>query len=313
MRDGDAVTTRPAGDCIYLRSGVVQTGSKCAAAETIATAGERMIVQLDGPLTKERAVMLEAAGVRLGQYLPTNAYLVEHPEGVDPGAVDRLDFVRWHGAYQNGWKMVAAPEARGFATDERKFIASRGECVLVLSLFESANPGKTVQAIEAIPGMIIRDTTMLGGNQTITVVAPIGQEQLLIGLDDVLTVEEAPEATPRMATSTWIVQSNVADYTPLHDNGLTGAGQIVSVIDLPVDDDNCVFRDETAPSGMQFDKWVAILDNSSPNSHGTAVCSMIAGDGGVAGSEIGDLRGIAYDARLVFNRIPAFDGGGADQ
>ncbi len=303
---GERVTRNPEIGRLYLRSGEVSTGSRPAAAQTLATAKGNMVLQLDGPLTKERSARLEAAGVRLGQYLPAHAYLVP-TDGVDAGALDQLEFIRWHGAYQKAWKMVAEPQERGFVTPERQMIAERGECVMVVSLFENADPDATVKAIEAIPAMIVVNQTTVGKNPTISVIAPVGQVSRLTDLDDVLAVEEAPEAAPRMATSNWIVQSNVADFTPLHDNGLTGEGQIIGVMDLPVDDDNCVFRDETAPAGQQFDKWVAIFDNGSASGHGTSVCSIIAGDGGVAGSENPDLFGVAYDARMVFNRIPSFD------
>lgn len=303
---GEHVTQRPENGCLYLRCGEVRTGSRPAAAETIAEAPRRMILQLDGPLTRDRAAQLRDAGVRLGQYLPSNAYLVR-TRGIDSDKLDQLDFVRWHGAYQKAWKMVAEPQDRVYVTPERQLISDRGECVMVLSLFEHADPAETVAQLETMPGVIVAESAHVGDNPTISVIVPRGLVAQLTDLTDVLAIEEAPEAAPRMATSTWVVQSNVPDFTPLHDNGLTGEGQIVSVIDLPVDDDNCAFRDENAPAGSQFDKWVAILDNGSPSGHGTAVCSMIAGDGGVAGSENPDLVGIAPDARLVFNRIPSFD------
>lgn len=299
------VTLNPKAGEIYLRSGDILTGSCPPAAETLAAAECRMILQLDGPLTKQRAQRLRDAGVRLGQYLPAHAYVVP-TGGIDADKLDAIDFVRWHGSFQKAWKMVAEPQERGFVTPERQLIDERGECVMVLSLFADADPAKTIAALEAMPGVILMESAVMGGNPTLSVIAPKGQVAALVDLHDVQAIEEAPEAAPRMATSNWVVQSNAPDFTPLHDNGLTGEGQIVSVIDLPVDDDNCAFRDEDAPAGMQFDKWVAILDNSFPSSHGTAVCSMIAGDGGVAGSENPDLYGIAYDAGLVFNRIPSF-------
>lgn len=303
---GEGVTQNPEAGCLYLRCGEVRTGSRPAAAETLASAKDRMILQLDGPLTKRQTVALEDAGVRLGQYLPSHAYLVP-TEGVDADKLDALDFVRWHGAYQKAWKMVAEPADREFVTPERQMISDRGECVMILSLFEHADPARTIKAIESMPGAIVSNTATIGVNPAISVIVPRGQVAQLMDLEDVLSIEEAPEAAPRMATSTWVVQSNVLNFTPLHDNGLTGEGQIVSVMDLPVDDDNCAFRDETAPVGMQFEKWVGIIDNGFASGHGTAVCSMIAGDGGVAGSEDPDLRGLAYDARLVFNRIPSFN------
>jgi len=295
---------KAAGDCLVLRSGVVRVNGKASCAETIAMAEGRMVVQLDGPLTKEKSARLAEAGVELGQYLPTHAYVVE-TDGIDAEAFDGLGFVRWHGRFEKDWKLAASvTEAAGereFATPERRRLEARGEAALVLSLFAGADAEKTLAALGEIPGVVATGSAAMGGNTVLTVVAPKGRVAELTDLPDVMSVEEAPEATPRMATSSWVVQSNINGFRPLHDNGLTGAGQIVGVIDLPVDADNCAFEDEGGAS-----KFVAILDNAFPSGHGTAVCSIIAGDGGSASSPNADMVGLAYDAELVFNRIPSF-------
>jgi len=293
-----------AEDCLVLRSGVVRVNGKGACAETVARADGRMIVQLDGPLTKEKSARLAEAGVSLGQYLPTHAYVVK-TGGLDAEAFDALEFVRWHGRFERGWKLASSAAgvagAQDYVTPERRALEARGEAALVLSLFEGADAAATVEALGAMPGVVVAGADQVGGNVVLTVVAPKGRVVELTDLADVMSVEEAPEATARMATSTWVDQSNVLNFTPVHDNGVTGAGQIVSVIDLPVDADNCAFEDEEGAS-----KFVAILDNGFPSGHGTAVCSIIAGDGGSAGSPNADMVGLAYDAELVFNRIPSF-------
>ena len=287
-------------DCLVLRAGVVRTSEMGACVETLAATERRMVLQLDGPLTKDRAERLASAGVRLGQYLPTNAFIAE-TDGIDAAAFGALDFVRWHGAFDKSWKLAAEPEQREFVTELRQRIADRGEALMVLSLFEGADAEATVRALKETPGMFVVETGELGGNPIITVVVPVGQVSMLTDLRDVMAIEEAPEATPRMATSGWVVQSNVNGYFPLHDNGLDGTGQIIGVMDLPVDEDHCVF-DDSEPIGPTHRKWVAINSNSGTSSHGTYVCSMIAGDNGAAG----DLRGVAYKARMAFSLIPSF-------
>ena len=300
---GDA-RVHAATDCLVLRSGVVRVNGKASCAETLARVDDRMVVQLDGPLTKAESARLEAAGVELGQYLPTHAFMVE-TEGIDEALFDGLEFVRWHGRFEKNWKLAASvTEAAGdreFATPERRRLEARGEAALVLSLFADAAPEKTLASLAEIPGVVATGSAAMGGNTVLSVVAPKGRVAELTDLADVMSIEEAPEATPRMATSSWVVQSNINGFRPMHDNGLTGAGQIVGVIDLPVDADHCAFEDESGNS-----KFLAILDNSFPTGHGTAVCSMVAGDAGDASSPNEDLRGIAYDAELVFNRIPSF-------
>jgi hypothetical protein len=288
-------------DCLKLRAGVVKTEAMGACKQTLAALEGRMVLQLDGPLTAERRSALEAAGIELGQYLPSNAWIVS-TEGVDAEAFGKLEFVRWHGPFEKAWKLAGPFEDRSFVTPERKWIDERGEVVLILSLFAGADVDRAAQAVEAIPGAWVQSRGVLGENPLLTVVAPKGQAANLVDLEDVMAIEEAPEATPRMATSNWVVQSNVDGFTPLHDNGLRGEGQIVGVIDLPVNENSCVFADDV-PIGPNHRKWVAINSNSSPSSHGTAVCSILAGDD----ESGGDLRGVAYKARMTFSRIPSFN------
>src|SRR5262245_14254222 len=60
----------------------------------------RFVIQLDGPLTPQRAADLVAAGVRLGAYLPNYAYIVRLPGGFDPVArLGGVAFVRWVGPF----------------------------------------------------------------------------------------------------------------------------------------------------------------------------------------------------------------------
>ncbi|NIP86541.1 MAG: hypothetical protein GTO03_13625, partial [Planctomycetales bacterium] len=65
-------------------------------------------------------------------------------------------------------------------------------------------------------------------------------EQLLrlAELPQVQFIEEAPRITYRNYTTRWIVQSNVADLTPLYDNGIHGEGQIAGVVDTRPDQDH---------------------------------------------------------------------------
>jgi len=287
-------------DCLKLRAGVVKTEAMGACVDTLGSIEDRMVLQLDGPLTPERRAALEGAGVKLGQYLPSHAYVVS-TEGVDPDAFGKLEFVRWHGAFEQAWKLAGLPEEREFVTPERRWIQERGEAVMILSLFKDADADAAAAEVERIPGAWVQSRGELGGNPLLTVIVPKGLAATLTDIEDVMAVEEAPEATPRMATSNWVVQSNESGFTPLHDNGLRGEGQIIGVIDLPVNEDNCVFSDDV-PIGPDHRKWVAINSNSGASSHGTAVCSIIAGDNGTPG----DLRGIAYKARMTFSLIPSF-------
>src|SRR5437773_11568129 len=61
------------------------------------------VIQLSGPMTREMRIQLEAAGVRLADYLPENAYLADLA-AAKRGALGSLPFVRWVGRFDAGWK-----------------------------------------------------------------------------------------------------------------------------------------------------------------------------------------------------------------
>jgi len=114
-------------------------------------------------------------------------------------------------------------------------------------------------------------------------------------------VEQAPEPTPRVGSARLVVQSGSTASAPFDSAGLTGAGQIVGVLDLPLDWDHCAFVDPQHPIGPAHRKIVAYnAPLGSVNAHGTHVCGILAGDSDAAAN----LRGVAPGARLAFNTIP---------
>ncbi|MBZ0172992.1 MAG: S8 family serine peptidase, partial [Phycisphaerales bacterium] len=101
-----------------------------------------------------------------------------------------------------------------------------------------------------------------------------------------------------------IVQSGSAGSAPFDALGLTGTGQIVGVLDLPLDWDHCAFDDPANPIGPVHRKIEAYnAPFAGVSAHGTHVCGTLVGDS----TQGGNLRGVAPGARLVFNTVPAFD------
>jgi hypothetical protein len=124
----------------------------------------------------------------------------------------------------------------------------------------------------------------------------------LAALPGVQFIEEAPEITVRNATVRWIVQSNIPDFTPLHDNGLHGEEQIVGILDNKIDVDHCSFFD-TEPIGPTHRKILAYNTTLGISSHGTHVAGIVVGDRGT----FDNLRGLAYLGKLVYNSIPSYN------
>jgi hypothetical protein len=260
----------------------------------------RFVLQLDGPITPERRAELSAAGVALGDYLPPFAYVVtlDRADGANLAAIP---YVHWIGAFRTAWKLDAELGLRKFEDPARRAAAERGEAVLTVTLFAGEAAADVIKAVEPRPGGVVHYASHVGGQDVLTVGLRLADAAALAELAQVQYIEHAPELALRNSTTRWIVQSNVPDVTPLHDAGLDGADQIVAIIDGKIDQNHCSFFDVN-PIGPTHRKIVAYNTTAGSDAHGTHVAGTTVGDDGSSG----DLLGIAYAGRLVFDTVPGF-------
>ncbi|MEO1129683.1 MAG: S8 family serine peptidase [Planctomycetota bacterium] len=264
-------------------------------------ATRRQIVQFDGPMTPQRRAQLADAGLRVLDYLPTNAFIVD-TRNAEADAVEDLGFVRWHDGFRNAWKLSPEIGLRPFVTAERQGLADIGRLPLIATLFADEQAGDAVQAIfDTIPTAQVHYAEQVGPQVEISVSIEMADLADLAGIDAVQFIEDAPEITFRNVTSNWIAQSNQSNVTPLHDNGIRGAGQIVGVMDGRIDVNHCSFSD-TNPIGPTHRKILAYNTGQGTDFHGTHVAGTVVGDAGAAN----DTRGIAYEGKLVFHVPPSF-------
>ncbi len=297
---------------LYLSTGTVCTEGACeplaqvlAQRALAAPAGvsARRVIQMDGPMTPERRRRIEQAGVRLGEYLPVNAFVADL-SGATPESVAGLDFVRWNGAYENAWKVAPRIGTRAFQTVERQALAARNEVAVTIALFEGEDAAAARAAIEAVPGLKVMTSGDSGGVPVVTATLPKGNEARLADIAAVRFVEELPEATLRNSTTRWIVQSNMLNVTPMYAHGLRGEGQVLGLIDGRVSVSHCSFSDGN-PIGPTHRKILAYNTTLGANNHGTHVAGTAVGDSDADP----DLRGVAYKARFVFDDTPALASG----
>lgn len=294
------------GRRIALRTGEVDTSTSTVGLEELAREARaskgRAVIQLDGPMNAERRARLAEAGVRIGDYLPPNSFIADLSEA-DAGAVRRLGFVRWHGRYEREWKLDPDIGQRAYVTAERQELTRRGKVSVVLHVFEGEDPGETADAVRAIPGAVVHSVDRVDGLSTVTATMDFNDSVLLADLPEVQFVEDAPENTPRSNTNNrWIVQSNISGVHPVYDNGITGVGQIVGVIDSALDMNHCSFRDPVNNTpGPSHRKVLAYNTAQGSSSHGTHVSGTVAGDAGVNDN----TRGVAYNAKIVYHSIPS--------
>ncbi len=262
------------------------------------------VLQLDGPMTPARHEALEAAGVRLSDYLPSNAYVVELAD-VNPALLAALPFAAWLGEYESAWKLSPELGLREHFTDLRRQMTQDGQIAVDVTMFEGADVDAAIAAIGAIPESVVYPDTIaiLAGNPMMTLTLPLASVAALAQIDQVQFVEESPEITLRNSTTKWILQSNSSGSVPVWDQGLHGENQIVGVIDGKININHCSFSDpEGDPPGPNHRKIAAYNTTTGSDLHGTHVGGTAAGDNGANDN----TRGMAYMARICYHTIPSF-------
>jgi len=129
--------------------------------------------------------------------------------------------------------------------------------------------------------------------------------------EEICSVEMRGEMKLLNAEAQWVTQSGVRDSLPLFDLGLDGSGQIVTVSDTGVDDDNCYFWDSTGssvPRTGQFDlskrkivQYIPVADGGdTTRGHGTHVAGSAVGRRATQGTQesTGIADGMARAAKL---------------
>ncbi|MBX3377704.1 MAG: S8 family serine peptidase [Phycisphaeraceae bacterium] len=285
---------------LYLRTGDVDTSGRAATtlaqAITAAAPSDRFIIQLDGPITPERRAAIAAAGIRLGGYIPSNAYIARL-HGADPKAASGLGFVRYLTPYRAEWKLDPELGRRPYVSPERLALRKNGRDLVVVTTFEGADTGEVERAIWSIRGTVIRESEPTG-NQLLIEISD-AQVPALASIAGVQFVEPAPEVTPRSNYNVrWVVQGNQQDVFPLYNNGLRGEGQIVGILDGRIDVNHCSFLDAN-PIGPTHRKIVAMQSTGSGNQHGTHVAGTAAGND-PSSANTANTRGVAYLGKIAW-------------
>lgn len=285
-------------DTVYLAAGTLRsvrpaTVDELRAQAADATLDTRHILQFAGPLTGDQKAALAQAGVVLRDYLPANAYIAELA-ATDPDAFAGLGFVRAATPILPEWKLSPELGRNNFTTTDRIHMASIGRAALIVTAFPGEDPiGIAQQILAASPNAQLFYAEPVGDGSEISVAVDAADAARLAEIPGVQFVEPAPELTLRNATTRWIAQSNQTNVTPVYDAGIRGEGQIVAVVDGKIDQNHCAF----AGGKILFYNSTAGAD-----SHGTHVAGTVAGNS----TALADLRGIAYEANLVFDDIPSF-------
>lgn len=269
------------------------------------TAPRRMIIQLDGSMTAARQAAIERAGLRILDYLPPNAYLIDTAD-VQPQRLGRLDFIRWHGEIESQHKLCPNIGNRVLTTPERLALDLEGRYAMHVNLFKGADLHAAAQQIlDVAPSAVIDSTEEFNGRGSISLEIDADDVSALASIDGVQFIEELPEIALRNIRARWIVQSNVSGVESIYAKGIRGEGQIVGIMDGQVNPNHCSFFDNVS-FGNNHRKIQAYNSSTGSSTHGNHVAGTVVGDDGTNT----DRRGVAYMGKFVFNTI-SFGGAGS--
>lgn len=296
-----AAAVAPRQGVLNLRAAEITTAALPDQLKDDQFADGLVVLVLAGPMTPQWRASLGGAGVVLREYLPTNSWTADVSAST-PAKVRALEFVRSAHGVEPAWKVPADLGVRPYTTPERQALAAKGRVMAWISLHPMADTAPVVAAILALPDARVLWLADEGGIPTVAAEFAVADAAAVASVPEVSLVDDFPEFTPRNNTVRWIVQTNRAGQTPVYTNGLTGATQVVGIIDLGFDLSHCMFADSSgAPFGPAHRKVLAQNGGFITDSHGTHCAGILAGDNGTSD----DRRGVAYGAKMVFHTYPS--------
>jgi Subtilase family len=281
--------------------------AEARASRTNKTNDTHRLIQLDGPMTPAKRKELTKAGLKPLHYVGEDTWIVSIRDAT-PRSVASVKGISWFDHINPDWKLDPRTATTPVYSDLRKAIRRSKECIVQIGLMGDTSLQDIVGDIASIRGAFVIDTYSNPRMSTLTALVPIDSLNRLASLDGIMYIENYPETTFRNQTARAIVQSATTTQYPVHDHSVTGAGQIIGVLDNGLDVFHCSFSDplETVVPGVVNPNHRKILAFNhttllNPAAHGTHVSGIAAGDDG----NIGNLRGNAYDAKIVFNLPPS--------
>ncbi len=275
--------------------------------------GKRLyLIQFKTPITTEIKQALDEKGIKVFDYIPDNAFVVWGSKS----EIDSLNLpsLEYKGIFQPLYRvqpqLIPISKKNTFVKVRILFypVISENEAEFALidsgALIEKADSSNWQHAIIArIPSKMLSTIASLPGVKWVE--KYVEPEVFSVEMPDVAIIDkkELERAKNHQA-------SDIMNVAPVWDAGFTGSTQIVGVCDtgLDVGDYDSIHRDFFVDSNGDGhnDKIVAAYalgrenDWSDPQGHGTHTSGSVLGNGAKSN---GQFKGIAYNARLVFQSV----------
>ena len=262
----------------------------------------RMVIVLDQTITPAIRQQIESTGTVFLDYLPEHAYIVDL-SNARIANLRSLKSITHIVEFNDAWKIDPQLATRQVQTESRKLIAAQGKLAAQVYLFSNENIADALKDIAKHSDVEIVRNELQGDRSMIEVIGTQAAIESLAKIDGIQWIESATEITLRNSTDRWIVQSNVNGSFPVYDAGIHGENQLVAVMDGKVNVNHCSFTDpEGDPIGDDHRKIQAYNTSLGSDFHGTHVAGTVLGDNNVNDN----TRGVAYEARLIFDTTPSF-------
>lgn len=260
--------------------------------------GGHYIVQFIGPVKEKWKECIQSMGAKIYDYIPNFAYIMRMNNAIKE-KVEELGFVQWVGIYQPAYKLSRdIDDAKGLAT-------------FTVSLFKDSNLTYIADSVEDSGGKIL-NTASTNFNNIIEVRIDASALHAIANIESVSWIEPWYPAISLNNRSRGIIQSGIIGSTPIHDKGIHGENQLITMADTGLDYTHEVFSDsEDDPFGDDHrkiqDYYVpqgAIGDNDDDSGigHGTCVGSIVLGDAPEEDGEYNTYNkwdGQAYASRII--------------
>ena len=298
------------------------------------------LVHFYAPITAAWQKTLEARGLSVLLYVPTDALVVRGPPAALAG-LRSLPYVDYVGPYESAWKMPSSL-ASGGGLQEVRIVVMPGESTGAVEAW-LAKAGVPPRAPDPGAAQIV-GAYGSGSFQWVQARVPASLLPALAALPEVQYLDPVVPVTVQDYATNWVLQTNQAGSLRYWNVNLNGSGQVIGIADTGLDYDGAQFRQSTAQivrtggpcNGDLYNctdaarrKVVRYLDegvltgqltwpggtgpwdpysmmdcayNGGANGHGTAVASTVAGNAGTMNSsEIND--GLALAAQIYMEDI----------
>ncbi len=303
------------------------------------------VVQLRDRVTVEMKRGLEEVGLGLLFYVHENAFVVR-AELTAIGRAMGLPTVRWIGFLEPAYKLsprlgaeydaviqdALDRDRRARSGPPAPAIDTRRDVPIRVMAMEPARLAEVARAVEEAGGADIVATP--GEPGMVRAVVPRGVLESLARHPGVFWIDREVPRRVFNEVARWVIQSgdSITLATPVHDHGIHGTGQTITVGDTGLDVNHEAFEDLVVPwPGPAHRKvtdyyvppgaWGDLRDNGGNFNHGTHVSCSLAGDAGargtydadrtVLGGGAGPHDGQAFDARIQVQDLSRDDPGGS--